>query len=97
MNRLSTWLIDSGDSAGMAFSARKLRLATVLALALLWLPGYSVQAQAPSENLVLVTLDGVRWQEVFSGVDPDLIEDVAWFARQEGLEAHARAAEIRRR
>ena len=75
MNRLSTWLIDSGDSAGMAFSARKLRLATVVALALLWFPGYSVQAQAPSENLVLVTLDGVRWQEVFSGVDPDLIED----------------------
>ena len=32
-----------------------------------------------------------------SDLDPDLIEDVAWFARQEGLEAHARAAEIRRR
>jgi hypothetical protein len=33
---------------------------------------------------------------VDSAVDPDLVADVAWFARQEGLEAHARAAEMRR-
>jgi phosphoribosyl-ATP pyrophosphohydrolase/phosphoribosyl-AMP cyclohydrolase/histidinol dehydrogenase len=37
------------------------------------------------------------WIRADSDLDPDLIEDVAWFARQEGLEAHARAAEIRRR
>jgi len=36
------------------------------------------------------------WIRVDSDLDPDLIEDVAWFAREEGLEAHARAAEIRR-
>ena len=36
------------------------------------------------------------WIGADSDLDPDLIEDVAWFARQEGLEAHARAAEIRR-
>jgi phosphoribosyl-ATP pyrophosphohydrolase/phosphoribosyl-AMP cyclohydrolase/histidinol dehydrogenase len=36
------------------------------------------------------------WIRADSAVDPDLIEDVAWFARQEGLEAHARAAEMRR-
>ena len=36
------------------------------------------------------------WIQADSDLDPDLIEDVAWFARQEGLEAHARAAEIRR-
>ncbi len=36
------------------------------------------------------------WIRTDSNFDSDLIEDVAWFARQEGLEAHARAAEIRR-
>jgi len=36
------------------------------------------------------------WIRADSDPDPDLIEDVAWFARREGLEAHARAAEIRR-
>ncbi len=36
------------------------------------------------------------WIQADSAADLDLIEDVAWFARQEGLEAHARAAEIRR-
>src|SRR5262249_11307156 len=27
-----------------------------------------------TENVVLVTLDGVRWQEVFDGVDPALAD-----------------------
>jgi phosphoribosyl-ATP pyrophosphohydrolase/phosphoribosyl-AMP cyclohydrolase/histidinol dehydrogenase len=36
------------------------------------------------------------WIRADSAIDSDLIDDVAWFARQEGLEAHARAAEIRR-
>ncbi len=36
------------------------------------------------------------WMRADSAVDTDLIDDVAWFARQEGLEAHARAAEMRR-
>ena len=47
----------------------------------------------------LSVLDFLRvrtWIRAESALDPDLIEDVAWFARQEGLEAHARAAEIRR-
>lgn len=34
-----------------------------------------MKAQDLSENLVLVTLDGVRWHEVFNGVDLSLIED----------------------
>ena len=47
----------------------------------------------------LSVLDFLRvrtWTRVDSAVDPDLVADVAWFARQEGLEAHARAAEMRR-
>lgn len=30
-----------------------------------------------------------------SGPSRELVEDSAWMARQEGLEAHARAAELR--
>ncbi len=41
----------------------------------LWFPGDNLSAAEVAPNLVLVTLDGVRWQEVFSGVDPALIED----------------------
>jgi hypothetical protein len=29
-------------------------------------------ARAPADNVVLVTLDGVRWQEIFGGLDPKL-------------------------
>jgi hypothetical protein len=35
----------------------------------------SIQAQTKTENIVLVTLDGLRWQEVFGGADPVLLED----------------------
>ncbi len=49
--------------------------ATLIALALLWYPINSSLAQDGSENIILVTLDGVRWQEVFGGVDMEVIED----------------------
>ncbi|OYU55755.1 MAG: phosphoglyceromutase [Chitinophagaceae bacterium BSSC1] len=32
-------------------------------------------AQIKTENLVIVTLDGMRWQEVFGGVDPAIIQN----------------------
>jgi Type I phosphodiesterase / nucleotide pyrophosphatase len=28
-----------------------------------------------TENLIIITLDGMRWQEVFGGVDPALVQD----------------------
>jgi membrane-anchored protein YejM (alkaline phosphatase superfamily) len=34
-----------------------------------------IQAQTKTENIVLVTLDGLRWQEVFGGADPVLLKD----------------------
>ncbi len=38
--------------------------------------GFGVFAQArKTENVVIVTLDGMRWQEVFGGADPVLIND----------------------
>jgi len=47
----------------------------ILLITLLWLPGHTATAAEPAANLILVTLDGVRWQEVFGGVDLTLIED----------------------
>jgi hypothetical protein len=35
----------------------------------------SERPAARAERVVLVTLDGVRWQEMFGGVDPDLAEE----------------------
>jgi hypothetical protein len=49
--------------------------AVILSLITLWLPARSVDAQESAGNLVFVTLDGLRWQEVFGGIDLDLIED----------------------
>jgi hypothetical protein len=39
---------------------------------------FTVFAQEKTENIVIVTLDGFRWQEVFGGADPDLITDKAY-------------------
>ena len=30
---------------------------------------------APAENVILVTFDGLRWQEMFSGLDMRLVND----------------------
>ena len=34
---------------------------------------YSLEAQHKTENVILITLDGMRWQEVFSGAEKKLI------------------------
>ena len=59
----------------MNFRQQKPVVALALLLALPLLPRYAATAEDPAANLVLVTLDGVRWQEVFGGIDLDLIED----------------------
>ncbi len=41
----------------------------------LFIAACSVQAQQKTENVVIVTMDGMRWQEVFSGVDEALMND----------------------
>ncbi|WP_128547369.1 alkaline phosphatase family protein [Larkinella soli] len=44
-----------------------------------WLSGMLLSlptlAQQPAQNLILITLDGVRWQEVFNGADSTLLFD----------------------
>ncbi len=71
----------------------------VLLLALLWLAS-PVCAQDSSAKLVLVTLDGVRWQEIFGGVDASLLADARYTHEPEALRAqywHERRAERRQR
>jgi hypothetical protein len=34
-----------------------------------------VHAQTPRSNVILITLDGVRWQDLFRGADPMLVTD----------------------
>ena len=36
------------------------------------LPGHAAE-QGRTENVILITTDGLRWQEVFSGADPELM------------------------
>ena len=48
---------------------RLLRLFLVSSLFLSVLPAEPRTAPAPARNVVVVTIDGVRWQEVFTGAD----------------------------
>src|ERR1700759_3002968 len=42
----------------------------------LLLSGFSSRAQShKTENIIIVTLDGMRWQEIFGGVDSSLLNN----------------------
>ncbi|HKO81630.1 MAG TPA: alkaline phosphatase family protein [Chitinophagaceae bacterium] len=43
------------------------------------------QGQHKTKNLVIVTLDGMRWQEIFGGVDEVLLNDSTFNHDREGL------------
>ncbi|MCP5182040.1 MAG: alkaline phosphatase family protein [Pseudomonadales bacterium] len=58
------------------------RLLLAYLLTTLALPGWTGTCQ--TENLLLVTLDGLRWQEVFSGIDGAIFRD-AGVIRHHGL------------
>lgn len=68
----------------------------LFALLIIAYPGH---AQRKLENLIIVTLDGMRWQEVFQGVDSMLMVDHA-FTRDSSEVAHtfwSRDADERRK
>jgi hypothetical protein len=50
-------------------------LSFAICAALLWVVPAQAQSDRRTENVILVTLDGFRWQEVFSGADSLLITD----------------------
>ena len=52
---------------------------------LLFLFTTPICAQHKTENVVIVTLDGMRWQEVFSGVDSAIVNNPKYTKDKEGL------------
>lgn len=58
-------------------SARKLLALAILvaSLAVAAFPGDASAQELRTKNVVLVTADGLRWQELFRGLDPIVLED----------------------
>jgi hypothetical protein len=46
----------------------------------------TIVAQHKTENVVIVTLDGMRWQEVFGGVDEVLMNDSVFNRNRKGIQ-----------
>ena len=44
---------------------------TVLFVALVTFSARAAKQKLNTENVILITTNGLRWQEVFSGADPD--------------------------
>ncbi len=61
------------------------RFASLLFIAFAALAGASDAWAGKTENVILVVVDGVRWQEVFTGADPTLVTDADgnWTAPEE--------------
>ena len=64
------------ESLFVSFFAVMIKQSILLRFLLIWsiLSVHSATAQ-PAQNIVLITLDGVRWQEVFTGADSTLLFD----------------------
>ena len=45
----------------------------------------SLNAQHKTKNIIVVTLDGMRWEEVFRGADEVLINDSTFTEDRKGL------------
>ena len=57
-------------------------------IAILLLIVYSsatLRAQHKTENIIIITMDGMRWQEVFGGVDDVLVNDSIFSHDREGI------------
>lgn len=53
-------------------------------LMLLCLPAFT-QKRPQTENIIIVTLDGMRWQEIFKGIDPVLMNDSNYVRERDEL------------
>ncbi|MFY9153460.1 MAG: alkaline phosphatase family protein [Prolixibacteraceae bacterium] len=60
----------------------KIQLVVILLISILI--GSGIQAQTKTENIVLVTIDGLRWQEMFGGADSTLLKDNKYTKNFEG-------------
>ncbi|MCW5912317.1 MAG: sulfatase-like hydrolase/transferase [Cyclobacteriaceae bacterium] len=59
----------------------------VVAVLIFFLSDLAAFAQTPAENIILITLDGMRWQEVFTGADSALIKNKEYVDDVVGLRA----------
>jgi hypothetical protein len=77
----------------------RIRLATLLAAAALAAVPAAGQEPAPvrAANVVLVTLDGLRWQELFTGADSALLADTTTTRDRTARERYWRATPDERR
>jgi len=56
-----------------------------IAILLLVLCALGAQAQTKTENVFIITLDGYRWQELYTGADPALIKNEKYVSDPENL------------
>ncbi|MEQ9415390.1 MAG: phosphoglyceromutase, partial [Cyclobacteriaceae bacterium] len=56
-----------------------------IAFLLLIITTLGVQAQTKTENIFIITLDGYRWQELYTGADPALIKNEKYVNDPENL------------
>jgi hypothetical protein len=61
-------------------------LLLIFALLLCFNQALIAQQKLKTENVILITLDGFRWRELFSGADGDLIQDKNYVEDRKALE-----------
>src|SRR5688572_16978182 len=69
-----------------------------IAAAFLMLIDFPCTAQRPqTKNIVIVTLDGLRWQELFEGADPDIAFRKRYVVDREQMRSFWHRSETERR
>ncbi len=58
----------------------KIFLRFALLFILVFLPASMLNAKGKTENIILITLDGMRWQEVFQGIDNRYFDQTEYLA-----------------
>jgi hypothetical protein len=62
------------------------------------MPGFYAFAQAlKTENIIIVALDGYRWQEVFRGADPKILADERFSNDVDGMQSFINSSAIENR
>ena len=56
----------------------------ILAITLIFLANAAAAQDLHTRNVILITLDGLRWQEVFTGADSALVHDTIFTPRSSG-------------
>src|ERR1700683_4177439 len=73
---------------------------TALGISMLLLFGASPALAGETQNVVLIVSDGLRWQEIFTGADPTLLNDKeggSWLSDEDLHKRYWRASAAERR